>query len=127
MKEWIKKSAIQLATWTSVTHLPVHLKGAPVAVVTLTAYGYMADLARQAQIKLAYDYEIFTELITPTLLSPFELSSVLDSVKRTGRLLTIEEGTRTLGWGAEVSARVAEAIPGLSCMRRLAAQDTPSG
>jgi pyruvate/2-oxoglutarate/acetoin dehydrogenase E1 component len=101
------------------------LKGAPVAVVTLTAYGYMADLARQAQIKLAYDYEIFTELITPTLLSPFELSSVLDSVKRTGRLLTIEEGTRTLGWGAEVSARVAEAIPGLRCMRRLAAQDTP--
>jgi pyruvate dehydrogenase E1 component beta subunit len=33
---------------------------------------------------------------------------VLDSVRRTGRLLTIYEGVKTLGIGAEVSAMVAE-------------------
>jgi pyruvate/2-oxoglutarate/acetoin dehydrogenase E1 component len=101
------------------------LKGAPSASVTMTAYGYMAELARQAQLKLAYEQEIFTELITPTRLSPFELQPLIDSALRTGKLLTIEEGTLTMGWGAEVGARAAEAIPGLNCLRRLAAQDTP--
>ena len=36
------------------------LKGAPAPSLTLTAYGYMAELARQAQLKLAYEHEIFT-------------------------------------------------------------------
>ena len=101
------------------------LKGAPAPSLTLTAYGYMAELARQAQLKLAYEYEIFTELVTPTQLSPFELQPLLDSVRQTRRLLTIEEGTRTLGWGAEVCAQVAEAVPNIVSLQRLAARETP--
>ena len=100
------------------------LKGTPAPVITLAAYGYMAELARQAMLKLAYEYEIFCELAAPTRLSPFELEPVIQSAARTGRLLTIEEGTRTLGWGAEVAARATEANPGV-IVRRLAAQDTP--
>lgn len=101
------------------------LKGAPAANVTLTAYGYMAELARQAQHKLAYDYEIFCELVTPTRLSPFDVTALAESVGRTGKLLTIEEGGLTLGWGAEILARTAEALPAMTMLRRLAAQDTP--
>jgi Pyruvate/2-oxoglutarate dehydrogenase complex, dehydrogenase (E1) component, eukaryotic type, beta subunit len=103
----------------------ISLKGAPAPQVSLAAYGYMAELARQAQLKLAYDYEIFTELIAPTRLAPFDLSVQIDSVRRTGRLLTLEEGTGTLGWGTEVAARVAEAVPGLTGLRRLSAQAIP--
>jgi pyruvate/2-oxoglutarate/acetoin dehydrogenase E1 component len=102
----------------------LHLKGAPAASVTLTAYGYMAELARQAQLKLAYEYEIFTELVTPTRLSPFDVSIQAESARQTGRLLTIEEGALTLGWGAEILARTAEILPGVK-MRRLAALDRP--
>jgi pyruvate/2-oxoglutarate/acetoin dehydrogenase E1 component len=101
------------------------LKDAPRPEVTLTAYGYMAELAHQAQLKLAYEYELFTEFITPTRLSPFDLQPQIDSVRRTSRLLTIEEGTGALGWGAEVGVRVAEAVPCLACLRRLSAQSTP--
>lgn len=100
------------------------LKGAPAASVTLTAYGYMAEMARQAQLKLAYEDEIFTELVIPTRLSPFNTGPLLDSTDRTGKLLTIEEGTRTLGWGAEVLAQVSERQPGLKSTR-LAALDLP--
>lgn len=100
------------------------LKGAPAPTRTLAAYGYMADLARQAQLKLAYEHEIFCELIMPTRLSPFELEPLIQSVGRTGRILTIEEGTRTLGWGAEVTARVSEANSSVK-VQRLAALDTP--
>lgn len=100
------------------------IKGAPAASVTLTAYGYMADLARQAQKKLAYEHEIFTELVLPTRLSPFDTSSLEASTARTGRLLTIEEGTLSLGWGAEIAARVASAQAGVK-VARLAAAETP--
>ncbi len=102
------------------------LRDAPPSILTIAAYGYMADLARQAMLKLAYEHEIFTELIVPTQLSPFNLTLVTDSLQRTGRLLTIEEGTYTLGWGAEVVARAAETLGyRLKAARRLAARDLP--
>ncbi|MDO9129072.1 MAG: transketolase C-terminal domain-containing protein, partial [Anaerolineales bacterium] len=45
-------------------------------------------------------------------------------VKRTRRLLTVEEGGLTLGWGAEILARLAES--GVQAnMRRVAALDLP--
>ena len=102
----------------------LRLKGAPVPVVTLAAYGYMAELARQAMLRLAFEEEIFTELVVPTRLAPFDLEGILDSTGRTGRLVTIEEGGVTLGWGAEVLARVSESgQPVVSA--RIAARDLP--
>ncbi len=102
------------------------LRDAPPPVLTLTAYGYMAELARQAALKLAYEHEIFTQLVIPTQLSPFEMTPILNSIRRTGRLLAIEEGTLTLGWGAEVLARAAEELgPELKAARRLGAAETP--
>ena len=101
------------------------VKGAPAASVTMAAYGYMAELTRQAQLKLAYEDEIFTELVIPTCLAPFDVAPILDSVARSGRLLTVEEGTRTLGWGAEILARVGEQQPALQKAARVAALDLP--
>jgi pyruvate/2-oxoglutarate/acetoin dehydrogenase E1 component len=50
---------------------------------------------------------------------------LLDSVRRTRCLLTIEEGTLSLGWGAEILARTAETMPQLRAARRVAAAETP--
>ncbi len=104
--------------------LTLRIKGAPVPTVTLAAYGYMAELAREAQLKLAYEHEIFTELVIPTCISPFDTSLIEDSCRISGRLLTIEEGTLSLGWGAEIAARVAAALSGVK-ISRLAAVETP--
>jgi acetoin:2,6-dichlorophenolindophenol oxidoreductase subunit beta len=102
------------------------LRGAPPARLTLVAYGYMAELARQAALRLAYEYEIFTELVILTQLAPFETVDVLASIRRTGRLLTIEEGSLSLGWGAEIVARSLETTGhGLQAARRVAALDLP--
>ncbi|MBC8331036.1 MAG: pyruvate dehydrogenase [Anaerolineae bacterium] len=102
------------------------ISGAPPAEVTLTAYGYMAELAREAMRQLAYEHEIFAELIIPTQLAPFELEPIILSARRTGRLLVVEEGTFTLGWGAEILARVSEALgSSLRAARRVAARDLP--
>lgn len=102
------------------------LRAAPPPSLTIAAYGYMAELARQAARQLAYEQEIFTELVILTQLAPCSIQPVLDSLKRTKRLLAVEEGTLTLGWGAEVLARAAEALgPGLQACGRVAARETP--
>lgn len=104
----------------------LRIKGAPQAGISISAYGYSAEMARQAQLKLAFEEEIFCELIVPTRLSPFALQPLVDSVSRTGRVLLVEEGTRSLGWGAEVAALLAEALGDkLKQVKRLAALETP--
>jgi len=103
----------------------LRLEGAPRPSVTLICYGYMAELARQAVRQLAYEYEVFTELLVYTRLSPLRIEPLLESVRGTRRLIVAEEGTRTLGWGAEVLARVVEAMAGPVAVRRVAAQDCP--
>ncbi|MBN1538086.1 MAG: hypothetical protein JW908_15220 [Anaerolineales bacterium] len=102
----------------------VSIHGAPSASITLATYGYMAELAQKAMYRLAYEYEVFAELIVLTQLAPFNLSSVLESASHTGRLIVMEEGNLTMGWGAEVIARIAEASGSKSIQaRRLAAKD----
>jgi pyruvate/2-oxoglutarate/acetoin dehydrogenase E1 component len=104
----------------------LRLRGAPPPSVTLAAYGHMAELARQAMLRLAYEYEIFAELWVPTQLAPFALEPIIESAGRTRRLVVLEEGTLSLGWGAEVLAQAAEAIgPRLQRAQRLAARDLP--
>jgi pyruvate/2-oxoglutarate/acetoin dehydrogenase E1 component len=109
----------------------LRIKGGPHPKVTLAAYGYMAELAREAMVRLAFENEIFCELVVPSQLAPFEPDGNLDetltnSLQKTARLLTIEEGSYTLGWGAEVVARAAQAFLGqLKTIQRLAAPDQP--
>jgi pyruvate/2-oxoglutarate/acetoin dehydrogenase E1 component len=102
------------------------VRGAPDPALTIYAYGYMAELARQAVVRLAYEQEIFCELVVPTRLAPFESDILVESLRRTARLLVIEEGTRSLGWGAEILARCAE-DPSLTLQAacRLAAMEIP--
>ncbi len=99
------------------------LQSAPHPQITLAAYGYMAHLALKAALRLAYDDEIFCEVLVPTQLAPFELTPLYDSVRKTSRLLTIEEGTLSSGWGAEVLARTTESLgPELKFASRLGAR-----
>ena len=118
-------SDINSASGAGYPFYKLSLKSAPPAQVTLAAYGYMAHLALEALHTLAYEDEIFCDLLVPTQLAPFELDPLFDSACRTGRLLTVEEGTHSLGWGAEVIARTAEVLgSGLKAASRIAARET---
>jgi pyruvate/2-oxoglutarate/acetoin dehydrogenase E1 component len=102
------------------------IRGAPPAILTIAAYGYMADLAKQAVLRLAVEHEIFAELVIPTQLSPFETEQINASASQSGALLAIEEGTLSLGWGAEVLARVVESTGSQQILcKRLAAREVP--
>jgi len=104
------------------------IKGAPPATITLVAYGHMAELIREAALKLAYEYEIFAEIIIPTQLAPFQVAmqSIQESGNHTQRILVAEEGNLSLGWGAEILARTIEELGlSLKVARRVAALDVP--
>ncbi len=94
--------------------------------VTLVAYSYYVGVTLQAAEELAAA-GIDAEVIDLRTLAPMDTEAVLASVRKTGRLVCIEEGTRSGGVGAEIAARVAEsAYEYLDApIRRIAATDTP--
>jgi pyruvate/2-oxoglutarate/acetoin dehydrogenase E1 component len=103
----------------------LRVRGAPPAQVTLATYGYMAELARHALLDLAYEHEVFAELIVFTQLNPADFAPLFASLDTTRRLITAEEGTLSLGWGAEVAARAVEAMKGNLAVTRVAAHEMP--
>jgi pyruvate/2-oxoglutarate/acetoin dehydrogenase E1 component len=92
--------------------------------LTIACYGYNFELVRLAILELMMSEEVFTEVVIFSQLSPFDLESLYPSLGQTRKLLTVEEGTLSLGWGAEVVARSVEQIKGLQ-VRRVAARDLP--
>ncbi|MBI5741701.1 MAG: pyruvate dehydrogenase [Nitrospirae bacterium] len=76
--------------------------------VTICAFGRMALLAEEAAEVLYRDEEILVELIFPLSVSPLNISAVFDSVKKTRKLIVVEEGTSFFNLGAEVIARINE-------------------
>ena len=101
----------------------LRIAGAPSTRATLICYGYMVEIALEAAHRLAYEREVFIEVIALTELIPDD-PSVFDPVGETGMLLTLEEGSNTLGWGAEILARCSERFGSLKS-RRIASLDMP--
>ena len=104
----------------------LEVAGAPSPVCTIAAYGYMSELCLEAVKKLAYDHEVFCRLVIPTKLTPFNAEIIEESVRETGNLVVAEEGTLTMGWGAELTALVAEKLGAqLKNVSRVGAENTP--
>jgi pyruvate dehydrogenase E1 component beta subunit len=70
--------------------------------VTVISWGSM--LQRTLQAVEGYDAEVI-DLMT---LQPFDEETVLNSVKKTGRAVIVHEAPKTCGFGAELSATIAE-------------------
>jgi 2-oxoisovalerate dehydrogenase E1 component beta subunit len=79
----------------------------PGTSVTVLAYGAMLYEALDAAAKAA-EKGVEAEVIDLRTLWPVDMNSILDSVKRTGRLVVVHEAPRTLGFGAELLSLVVE-------------------
>jgi len=75
--------------------------------VTLVAYSRMVGFCLQAAEELAKD-GIEAEVVDLRTIRPMDIETVVESVKRTNRLVTVEEGWGPMGIGAEVAAKVTE-------------------
>jgi pyruvate dehydrogenase E1 component beta subunit len=76
--------------------------------VTMVATQRMVAVAMSAAETLAKD-GISCEVIDPRTLVPLDIETILSSVKKTGRLVTVEEAPHAGGWGAEVATQVTDA------------------
>ena len=77
------------------------------AGVTLVAYSRMVGFCLQAAEELAKE-GIEAEVVDLRTIRPMDIDTVVESVKKTNRLVTVEEGWGPMGVGAEVAAKVTE-------------------
>jgi pyruvate dehydrogenase E1 component beta subunit len=101
----------------------IRREGTDVTIVGKLTTVYMALAAAE---RLAQD-GISAEVIDPRTLVPLDKDIILDSVRKTGRLVIAEEDNKTGGWAGDIAATVAEeAFFYLDApIKRVSAPDTP--
>ncbi|ATC24723.1 pyruvate dehydrogenase complex E1 component subunit beta [Caulobacter vibrioides] len=75
--------------------------------VTLVAYSRMVGFALKAAEELEKE-GIAAEVVDLRTIRPMDHATILESVKKTNRLVTVEEGWGPMGVGAEIVARITE-------------------
>jgi len=93
---------------------------------TIITYGKMVFHSLDAADNLAKD-GIKVEVLDLRSLLPYDKQAILESVRKTNRVMVVHEDTLTGGYGGEIAAMIAdEAFEYLDApIRRLAAIDTP--
>ena len=94
--------------------------------VTIVTFSIQVKFALQAAIELK-KYNIDAEVIDLRTIRPLDTETIINSVKKTNRIVTIEEGWLFSGIGSEISAIVSEkAFDYLDApIMRVAAKDVP--
>ena len=94
--------------------------------VTILAWLLMAHFARQAAEDLACE-DIDAEVIDVRSLSPIDYETIGESVRKTGRVIVVEEGPKTGGVSAEIAAGIMERFGDklLTPVVRVASEDVP--
>ena len=76
--------------------------------ITITAFSISVEYALEAAKILQEQHNISAEVINLISLRPLDKDTIIRSVKKTNRILNIEEGWISCGIGAEISALVCE-------------------
>lgn len=80
--------------------------------ITLVGISYMQLECLRARHYLA-DIGIQAEVIDPIWLSPLDIDTIVESVRKTGRLCVVDNGWTTCGASAEIIAQVTERLQGI--------------
>jgi 2-oxoisovalerate dehydrogenase E1 component beta subunit len=101
----------------------IHREGEDVSVITWGAMVYTADEAA----KELEGEDVSVEIVDLRSVAPWDKQAVLESVRKTSKVLVLHEDTRTGGFGGEIAATIAEeAFEDLDApVKRIAAPDTP--
>lgn len=95
--------------------------------ITAVTYGPLRHVTEKLADELAASDGIETELIDLKTLVPYDIERICASVERTGRLVIIHEAPETLGFGAELAARVQQRCFGylVAPIDRICSPDVP--
>jgi 2-oxoisovalerate dehydrogenase E1 component beta subunit len=78
--------------------------------LTVIAYGLMLHYCLDAAARLAEEEGVEAEVLDPRSVAPIDWPMIFDSVVKTSKALIVYEDNRTLGVGAEISARIGEEL-----------------
>jgi 2-oxoisovalerate dehydrogenase E1 component beta subunit len=103
----------------------VHREGTD---ITLVAYGLMLYTALEVAERISEEHGVETEVVEPRTLYPLDKETILDSVRKTGKVLVVSEANLTGSFSGEIAAIVArEAFEWLDGpVMRLGAPDVPA-
>ena len=103
----------------------VHREGTD---ITLVAYGLMLYTALEVANRLSEEHGVETEVVEPRTLYPLDKETILDSARKTGKVLVVSEANLTGSFSGEIAAIVAqEAFEWLDGpVMRLGAPDVPA-
>ncbi|MEO8288804.1 MAG: alpha-ketoacid dehydrogenase subunit beta [Chloroflexota bacterium] len=76
--------------------------------MTAIAYGMMLHHCLKAAEEMEKD-GVSVEVVDVRTISPLDRETIVNSVKKTGKAIVVYEDNRSGGWGAEISASIAEA------------------
>lgn len=89
------------------------------AHLTILCYGEVLEDVEKA-IELAFEEEeIFCEVICPTKICPINVTPIFESVKKTKKLLIVEEGTNMASYSSEIVTQIIENNIPLQSLNRL--------
>lgn len=96
--------------------------------LTIVASGHASFLAREASKKLI-EKGITPEVIDVRILNPFDGEVIIESIRKTRRLLVIDSGWLSTGFSGEIIAKAVESLP-IDCLKsspvRIALPDAPA-
>jgi 2-oxoisovalerate dehydrogenase E1 component len=98
----------------------------PGADLTVITYGALVPRTLQAVQRLEREQGVHAELVDLRCLNPFDWDTIASSVRKTNRVLVAHEDCLSWGYGAEISAQIADRLfEHLDApIRRVAALDT---
>jgi 2-oxoisovalerate dehydrogenase E1 component beta subunit len=76
--------------------------------LTCVSYGYSLHTCLDAAERLAQDEDVSVEVVDVRTLAPLDVGTILDSVRKTSKVIVVYEDNRTYGAGAEIAATIAE-------------------
>ena len=91
----------------------------------ILTYGGMLKKSLDAAEDLLIEDEIYVKIISIAQLSPIPISDILECIGSVQKIILVEEGTKTAGWGAEIIASIAEASKSIHDFTRVATMDMP--
>src|SRR5215831_12472359 len=92
--------------------------------VTIVAIGWMVKKAMAAAERLAAE-NISAEVVDPRTLTPLDVTTIINSVKKTGRVVLVDQAPRHSSAAAVIAGEIAEQTSGfLRALRMVTALDT---
>lgn len=104
---WAREAVDTAAPGPPIGRATVRRAGADVTVLT---YGPLVATALAAAEHAAAESDWSLEVVDLRSLNPLDFDTVAASVVKTGRAVVMHEGPRTLGFGAELAARISEEL-----------------